>query len=69
MNVKAIIAASLHFSAGGEAKWMRDASVRGTRRLAPHLLNEEAYLDSTVSTASKRNEVMADLSSASTVSW
>ncbi len=53
---------------GGEARWMRGASVQGTRRLAARLLNEEAYLDPALSTASKRNEVMAGLSRASTVS-
>ena len=29
---------------GGEARWMRGASVQGTRRLAARLLNEEAYV-------------------------
>ena len=53
---------------GVEAKCMRGPSVRGAGRLAPHFLSKEAYLNSTVSTASKRNEVMAGLSCASPVS-
>ena len=57
---------SLHFFAGGEAKWVRGAPVRGRRRFVPHSIKEK-YLDSAVSTASKRNEVAAGLSSASTV--
>ena len=46
-----------HFSSDGEAKCMRAPSARGERRLA-----RGGVLDSTVSTASKRNEVMACLS-------
>ena len=58
---------SLHFSPRGEAKCVRGA-VR-TRR-AP-LGARRAYLNSDVrlSTASKRNEVMAVVSCASTVGW
>ena len=41
---------------GVEAKCTRGPSVRGARRLAPHFLRKEAYLNSTVSTASKCNE-------------
>ena len=48
---------------------MRGLSVRGTGRLAPHFLRKEVYLDSTVSTAGNRNEVMTGLSRASTVRW
>ena len=58
---------SLHFSPPGEAKYVRGLSVRGTGRLAPHFLSKEAYLNSTVSTAGNRNEVMTGLLRASTV--
>ena len=47
---------------------MRGLSVRGARRLTTPQLINEAYSDSTLSTASKRNEVMAGLSSAWLVS-
>ena len=50
------------FSPRGEAKCVRGASVRGARRLT-----NGGVRDSTLSTASKRNEVMAGLSRASTV--
>ena len=48
---------------------MRGLSVRGTGRLAPHFLRKEAYLNSTMSTAGNRNEVMTGLSRTSAVSW
>ena len=48
----------------GEAKCVRGPSVRGARRLT-----SGGVLDSTLSTASKRNEVMAGLSRASAVRW
>ena len=48
---------------------MRGLSVRGWGRLAPHSLSKGAYLNSTVSTASKRNEVMAGLSCVLPVRW
>ncbi len=54
--------ASPLFSPRGEAKCVRGASVRGARRLT-----NGGVRDSTLSTASKRNEVMAGLSRASTV--
>ena len=38
------------------------------RRSAPSFLNNGAYLNSTLSTVSKRNEIMAGPSRASTVS-
>ena len=61
--------ASLHFSPRGETKCGRCLSVRGTRRLAtPHSINE-AYSDSSLSTASKRNELVAGLLPASAVRW
>ena len=44
---------SLHVSPRGEAKWVRGPSGRGVRRLA-----RAGVLDSTSSTASKRNEVL-----------
>ena len=52
------------FSPRGEAKCVRGASVRGA-----HRLTSGGVRDSTLSTASKRNEVMAGLSRASTVRW
>ena len=55
---------SLHFSPRGEAKCVRGSSGRGARRLA-----RAGVLDSTLSTASKRNEVLAVVSCASTVGW
>ena len=55
---------SPHFSPNGEAKCMRGASVRGARRLT-----SAGVLDSTLSTASKRNEGMAGLSCASVAIW
>ena len=48
----------------GEAKCVRGTSVRGARRLT-----SGGVLDSTLSTARKRNEVMAGLLRASTVRW
>ena len=56
--------ASLHFSPRGEAKCVRGASGRGASRLA-----RAGVLDRTLSTASKRNEVLAVVSCASTVGW
>ena len=50
------------FSPRGEAKCVRGASVGGARRLT-----NGGVRDSTLSTASKCNEVMAGLSRASTV--
>ena len=55
---------SLYFSPRGEAKCVRGPSGRGARRLA-----RAGVLDSTLSTASKRNEVLALVSCASTVGW
>ena len=52
------------FSPRGEAKRVRGPSVRGARRLT-----SAGVLDSTLSTASKRNEGMAGLSCASVVRW
>ena len=52
------------FSPRGEAKCVRGASVRGARRLT-----RAGVLDSTLSTASKRNEVLAGLSRASVGRW
>ena len=43
---------------------MRGPSARGASRLAP-----QAYLNRTLSTASKRNEVLAVIWRASTVGW
>ena len=57
------------FSPRGEAKCVRGLSVRGTGRLAPHFLRKEVYLNSTVSTAGNRNEVVTGLSRASTGRW
>ena len=54
----------LHFSPRGEAKCVRGPSGRGASRLA-----RAGVLDSTLSTASKRNEVLAVVSCASTVGW
>ena len=54
----------LHFSPRGEAKWVRGPSGRGASRLA-----RTGVLDSTLSTASKRNEVLAVVSRVSTVGW
>ena len=59
-----IAALSPLFSPRGEAKCVKGASVRGARRLT-----SGGVLDCTSSTASKRNEVMAGLSRASTVRW
>ena len=56
--------ASLHFSPRGEAKCVREPSGRGASRLA-----RAGVLDSTLSTASKRNEVLVLVSCASTVGW
>ena len=56
--------ASLHVSPRGEAKCVRGASGRGASCLA-----RAGVLDSTLSTASKRNEVMVLVSCASTVAW
>ncbi len=53
---------SLHFSPSGEAECVRGPAGRGASRLA-----RAGVLDSTLSTASKRNEVMAVLSRASPV--
>ena len=53
-----------HFSSRGEAKCVRGASVRGARRLT-----SAGVLDSTLSTASKRNEGLAGLSRASIGKW
>ena len=55
-------APDLHFSPSGEAKCVRGPSGRGASRLA-------RAGDSTSSTASQRNEVMAVLSRASAVRW
>ena len=55
---------SLHFSPRGEKKCVRRPSGRGASRLA-----RAGVLDSTSSTASKRNEVMAVLSRASAIRW
>ena len=55
---------SLHFSPRGEAKWVRGPPGRGARRLA-----RAGVLDGTLSTASKRNEVLAVVWRASTVGW
>ncbi len=63
---------SLLFSPHGEAKWVRGpsglgasrAEEKGARRLAG-----AGVLDRTLSTASKRNEIMAVISCASTVGW
>ncbi len=52
------------FSPRGEAKCVRGPSVRGARRLT-----SGGVLDSTSSTPSKCNEVMAGLSRASAVRW
>ena len=57
--------ASLLFSPRGETKCVRGPSGRGARRLA----RAQAYLNRTLSTASKRNEVMAVVSRASAVGW
>ena len=57
------------FSPRGEAKCVRSPSVQGARRSAPHFFNNAAYLNPTLSTASKRNAVMAGLLRASTVRW
>ena len=60
---------SLHFSPRGETKVReRPVSMRRAPVDDPHLINE-AYLDSTLSTATKRNEVVAGLWRASTVRW
>ena len=56
--------ASPLFSPNGEVKCMRGASVRGARRLT-----SAGVLDSTLSTASKRNEGLACLSRASVGRW
>ena len=55
---------NLRFSPRGEAKCVRGPSGRGARRLA-----RAGVLVSTLSTASKRNEVMAVVSRASAVRW
>ena len=60
----AALTAGLLFSPPGEAKCVRGPSGRGEHRLA-----RAGVLDSTSSTASKRNEVMAVVSCASTVGW
>ena len=57
-------ASGLHFLPCGEAKCVRGPSGRGACRLA-----RAGVLDSTLSTASKRNEVLAVVSCASTVAW
>ena len=56
--------ASPLFSSPGEAKCVRGASAGGARRLT-----SAGVLESTLSTASKRNEVMAGLSRASVGRW
>ena len=56
--------ASLPFSPRGEAKWVRGSSGRGASCLA-----RAGVLDRTLSTASKRNEVLVLVSRASTVGW
>ncbi len=53
----------------GEAQCVRGLSVRGTGRLLPHFLSKEVYLNSTVSTAGNRNDVMTGLSRAPTGRW
>ena len=63
-SVFASVTASPLFSPRGEAKCVRGPSVRGARRLT-----SGGVLDSTVSTASKHNEVMAGLSGASAARW
>ena len=55
---------SLHCSPRGEAKWVRGPSGRGASRLA-----RAGVLDSTLSTASKRNDALTAVSRASTVGW
>ena len=53
-----------HFSPRGERKCVRGPSIRGARRLA-----RGGVLDSTLSTVTKRNEVVAGLSRAFAVRW
>ena len=62
----------LHFSPRGEAKCVRGPSGLGASRAeekARAAWRAQAYLNSTLSTASKRNEVLAVVSRASTVGW
>ena len=64
--------ASLHFSPRGEAKCVRGPSGLGASRAeekGASRLARAGVLDSTLSTASKRNEVLAVVSRASTVGW
>ena len=56
--------ASLYFSPRGKAEWVRGPSGRGASCLA-----RAGVLDSTLSTASKRNEVLAVVSRAPAVMW
>ena len=63
---------SLHVSPHGEAKCVRGPSGRGASRAeekGASRLARAGVLDSTLSTASKRNEVLAVVSRASTVGW
>ena len=53
------VAPGLYFSPRGEAKCVRGPSGRGARRAGRRKRRAQAYLHSTLSTASKRNEVMA----------
>ena len=55
---------SLYFSPRGEMKCVRGPSGRGASRLA-----RAGVLDGTLSTASKRNEVLAVVWRASAVGW
>ena len=59
------------FSPGGAAKCVRGPSVQGSHRSAPSGMACRAptFLNPRLCTASKRNDVMAGLSCASTVSW
>ena len=63
---------NLPFSPRGEAKWVRGPSGRGASRAeekGASRLARAGVLDSTLSTASKRNEVLVLVSRASTVGW
>ena len=72
MTASSVAGTVLHFSPRGEAKWVRGPSGLGASRAeekGASRLARAGVLESTLSTASKRNEVLAVVSCASTVGW